>query len=401
MQHFTGKEYLKIDIANSFGLDKMEWHDRIGWFDSNENQLNKIMTKAEEPAMFYSGMQAWQRAKEGKPSGYPISLDATSSGIQLLACLTGDRQSAELCNVVDTGKRGNAYNTLYKHMVNEIGDSAKIDAKDVKKAIMTSFYGSEAQPKSVFGEGLLLEVFYKTMEERCPGAWELNKAMLSFWDPTASEYNWVLPDNFHVHVKVMQTVTETVHFLNKNYEVNYTINAPMEQGRSLGANSTHSCDGMVVREMTRRCSYDPSNIKYVLDVIEQKTTLYNVQSQKKNIEMVDKLWNLRQQSGFLSARILDYIDSTNFHIVDRVEIFDLIASLPKRPFNLLAVHDCFRCLPNYGNDMRQQYNNILSDIAKSEMLSFMLTQITGRKMNVGKLDYHLWKDVKNADYALS
>ena len=107
-QTFSGKEYLKIDIANNMGLDKEDWDVRIQWFDDNEHQLDALLKQAEEPALYYAGVQAWKKVKEGKPSGYPISLDATSSGIQLLAALTGDRKAARLCNVVDTGHREDA-----------------------------------------------------------------------------------------------------------------------------------------------------------------------------------------------------------------------------------------------------------------------------------------------------
>ena len=134
-QTFTGKEYLKIDIANNFGLDKEDWDIRIQWFDDNEHQLQALIKQAEKPALYYAGICAWQKVKEGKPSGYPISLDATSSGIQLLAALTGDRKAARLCNVVDTGHREDAYTGLYNSMVERIGEGGKINRKDTKQAI--------------------------------------------------------------------------------------------------------------------------------------------------------------------------------------------------------------------------------------------------------------------------
>ena len=82
MDTFTPLEYLKIDIANSFGLDKLDWKDRLAWFDANEHQLHQMHKQAEEPAMFYAGMVAWHDVKHGDPIGYPISLDATASGLQ-------------------------------------------------------------------------------------------------------------------------------------------------------------------------------------------------------------------------------------------------------------------------------------------------------------------------------
>src|SRR5690606_19590575 len=195
--------------------------------------------------------------KAGKPTGYMISLDATSSGLQLLAALTGDLRAAQLCNVVDTGHREDAYTNVYATMLSQLDESGKITRDMAKDAIMTSLYGSTAVPKRVFGEGNLLDVFYFVMENIAPAAWVLNQAFLAIWDPGALSNDWVLPENFHVHIKVMDQVKERVHFLNQPFDVFYKVNRPMSDGRSLGANTIHSIDGMIVREITRRCDYDP------------------------------------------------------------------------------------------------------------------------------------------------
>lgn len=398
-QTFTGKEYLKIDIAGSFGLDKLTWDERLAWFDQNEHDLHNLMPKAEEPALFYAGILAWEAAKEGKPSGYPISLDATCSGIQILAALAGDRRAAEICNVVDTGGRRDAYVSIYQDMTNTLGESAKIDRKLTKQAIMTAFYSSTAVPKRVFGEGELLAVFYDTLQQNAPGAWEINQTMLAIWDPDALENSWVLPDNFHVKIKVMGQVTEMVHFLNEPFEVSYHQNMPIEGGRSLGANMVHSIDGMVVREMQRRCNYDAAQIATLTNLITvgaRGRNTHRVQDQ-----LVQKLWQHYQDTGFLSARILDYLDMDNLGLVGQVEIAKLINTLPERPFELISIHDCFRCLPNYGNDLRRQYNTILAEIAESNLLGSIVSQICKRPIQASKLDPNLAQDIREANYALS
>jgi len=40
-------------------------------------------------------------------------------------------------------------------------------------------------------------------------------------------------------------------------------------------------------------------------------------------------------------------------------------------------------------------------IAKSEMLSHLVSQLIGKPVTVGKLDPHLWQNIGNTDYALS
>lgn len=407
MQTFTAREYLKIDIANSFGLDKKKWSERIAWFDQNQHQLHSLLNQADEPALFFAGVSAWEDVEAGKPIGYPISLDATSSGMQILAALTGDRSAAETCNVVNYNVEGvperrDGYTVIYKAMLRVLGEQSKITREDTKRAIMTSLYGSQAVPKEVFGEGLLLKIFLDTMCHLAPAAWELNQAFLDMWNPNALSHDWTLPDNFHVHVKVMNQVKETVHFLNEPVEVFYNVNAPTAEGRSLGANTIHSVDGMIVREMVRRCNYDPTTVALVREVIaDERAEPNKTEIPDEDTAMVKTLWKHYKKSGYLSVRIIDHLHPMNIQFVDLDVVEELLNSLPEKPFQVISVHDCFRCLPQYGNDLRRQYNNQLMLIAKSNLLQFLISQILGRQVAIGKLDSGLWKDIAETEYALS
>ena len=88
MRLFTGKQYLMIDISNSYGMDKSDWQVRLDWFqfyqsDIENLPIHDIVTwakKAEEPAQFLAGILAWRDMLEGKPTGYMVKLDATASG---------------------------------------------------------------------------------------------------------------------------------------------------------------------------------------------------------------------------------------------------------------------------------------------------------------------------------
>jgi hypothetical protein len=235
VQLFSPRQYLKIDIANNFGLDKKDWNERIEWFDENEHQLDALLSQAETPALYYAGITAWRDINRKIPSGYPISLDACSSGLQLLACLTGDIQAAKLCGVISTGYREDAYTNLYDAMLSQSDTSSKVTRDMVKSAIMCSLYGSLAVPKEVFGEGELLDIFFKTMQENAPYAWELNQIFLQMWDPEVIKHSWVLPDNFHVHIKVMAKVKDTFHFLDQPHKLIRKENRSISEGRSLGA----------------------------------------------------------------------------------------------------------------------------------------------------------------------
>ncbi len=400
MQKFTGMQYLAIDIANNFGLDKQDWNTRLDWFNQNQEKLLSLVPKAKEPALFYAGVQAWNQANQGLPIGYPISLDACSSGLQLLACLTGDDKAAKLCGVIDTGHREDAYSTIYNEMVDTIGEKAKIDREDCKDAILTSLYGSTAVPKQVFGEGKLLQAFLDTMNNLAPAAWALNQVFLDIWDSTVLSHDWILPDNFHVHVNIMGTVKEKVNFFNKPYEIVTKVNMAKEHGRSLGANVTHSIDGFLVRELTRRCDYRPDQIAEVMDIIWNSWDVVEPQDTVNN-RMLETLWLHYLDSGYLSARILDYITKDNITYIDRSVILELIDSLPPKPFKVMSIHDCFRVLSSYGNDLREQYNLQLMLIAKSNLLSFTLSQIMGKEIKVDKQNPNMWKEIKDSNYTLS
>lgn len=399
-QTFTGRQYLKIDIANNFGLDKLSWDDRLSWFHTNEPHLESLLNQAEEPALYYAAVKAYRDVQAGNPIGYMISLDATASGLQILAALTSDRSAAQLCNVIDTGKREDAYTKVYELMLAETGGSAKLERDMVKQAVMTSFYGSTAMPKRVFGEGQLLTLFYDIMQTTAPAAWELNKTMLDLWDPETLSHDWVLPDNFHVKTKVMDTQVDIVHFNEKPHDVAYKINRPMQSGRSLGANMVHSIDGMIVREMSRRCDYDQRKIDMLSDLIETSTTLGKSASSNDD-RMVVRLWDHYEETGYLSARILDHLNEDNLGHTAPSVISELLESLPARPFKVISIHDCFRCLPHYGNDLRMQYNLQLKAIAESNLLGSIISQLIGRKVEIGKLNPELSKEIAEANYALS
>lgn len=266
---------------------------------------------------------------------------------------------------------------------------------------MTALYGSEAEPKAVFGEGMQLRIFYAVMARLAPAAWDLNQYFLDIWDPEALIHEWTLPDSFHVKVKVIDSVQETVHFLNTPYDTYYKVAQPKEKGRSLGANCTHSVDGMVVREMARRCMFNPEQIEN-LRLIISRARMGSYDITPDTTDMAHVLWNHYVESGFLSMRIVDHLDITNISQFNLDVIEAMLDTLPKKPFEIVSIHDCFRCLPKYGNDLRKQYNQILSDITKSHMLQFLLRQI--RRMpdfTVTLPNPDMWKLVLEADYTLS
>ena len=89
MKLFSGLDYLKIDVANNFGFDKLQFEERIKWFNANINimkdttdaEIFEMSTHSTEaPALAYGGMLAYRDSIKDIPTGYKVGLDACCSG---------------------------------------------------------------------------------------------------------------------------------------------------------------------------------------------------------------------------------------------------------------------------------------------------------------------------------
>lgn len=251
MQTFSGIDYIKINIANHFGLDKLTWEARINWVNQNLDDLYSMVPEADEPVLMLKGINALEDAMEGIPTGFIMGLDATASGIQIMACLMGCHTTAANVNLIYTGKREDIYQKGADSM-NIPGITRAI----VKKPIMTTFYGSFMQPMSVFGDGTPeLKAFYQMLHRELPGAMECMNDIQSCWNPTALDYAWTLPDGHRAVMKVMvdkDMKIEVDELDHATFTYRTQVNMATEKGLSLAANVVHSIDGWIAREMYRR-----------------------------------------------------------------------------------------------------------------------------------------------------
>jgi len=71
-------------------------------------------------------------------------------------------------------------------------------------------------------------------------------------------------------------------------------------------------------------------------------------------------------------------------------------------FQLSHVHDCFVFNPNHLQEVGKTYREIMADIAKSDLLSNILRQITGNSnLQITKTGNDLHLDVLKSSYMLS
>lgn len=401
MMMFTPMQYLQIDIATTYGLTDVTWDERLDWFKENQYRLMDLVAQADEPATYMSAVMAHQDALEGKDIGHQCGLDATASGLQILSLMAGCETSARACNLINTGQRENAYKLVFAAVQEVIPDQQDVAYKPLKQALMTHLYGSKKVPKDVFGERTpALAAFYDAVDRILPGANTLNHDLLSLWDPEAYTNEWTMPDGFDVVIKVMDNVEKSVIFGGKVYPIIEKVNQPVEKGLSLGANVCHSIDGMIVREMGRRCSYSAEKIQKVFMCLQSPGG--KITYREKDLALMRTL-ELLNQSGFMSAVAFEFIDEHNVGLLsdDQHEaVSNLIESIPDNAFDLLCVHDCFKFHCNYGNDVRQQYINILAELADSNILRHIASQLTGKDMPVKKLSNNLGDLIRESEYAI-
>lgn len=391
-RELTGLEYLMADIAckHDKAYEKKGWSERIAHFNEIDFNNPKTFSKASNPIGLRAAYLALGKAIKKEPSGYMISLDASSSGMQLLSLLVSCPTSWKLCGGDET------ILDSYTHIYQAMGTGIGLERKEVKKCIMTALYGSVATPKALFGDNV--ELFYETMEHMAPGAWDLNLGIQELWDKVdGTTYDWVLPDNFYACIETSDKEIITFSFLDKEFQVVQKVNERPRFHKGLGPNLIHSVDGMIVREMFRRCQFDDKVTTRVMGLIMKGEN----GTDGKSAEMVQHLWNLYQESGFLSAHILDYLYHDTIGLVDPMVIAKLIQSFPDKSFQLVTVHDCFRCHPNYGNDLRRQYNQIMADINDSSILTFIASQVAQEKVKARKVGKIPRDVILNGNYLLS
>jgi DNA-directed RNA polymerase len=254
MHTFTGKQYLLIDIANQYGLDRLTWQERIDWTTSHLTQLESLKEQADKPILFAKAVRALRHTENQEPTSFIMGLDATASGLQILAVMSGCHDTAACVNLVNTGHREDVYQEVASEMSEQL--QTVIDRDMVKKPIMTKYYGSTAVPENKFGkDSKELEAFMQALDSRMPGAEQLMKLFQSHWNPEAEYYTWRMPDNHVVHIPVVDTVQKKIEvdeFHHMTFQYRTSVIHPQKEGRALAANIVHSIDGYVAREMIRR-----------------------------------------------------------------------------------------------------------------------------------------------------
>lgn len=165
-----------------------------------------------------------------------------------MACITGCEVTGAAVNLVDTGNRQD----VYQSVATKMGVSRDL----VKSPLMTHYYGSVANPRNALGSKL--PSFYEALAGLLPGAEDCMEFLQSLWNPTKSEYVWVMPDKHTVRFKVFEMEDKKIEIDeldHATFTYRTQVNKPKREGLAMAANVVHSIDSWVCREMVRRCKF--------------------------------------------------------------------------------------------------------------------------------------------------
>ena len=419
MKTYSGFEYLCIDVANQFGLDKKLFEERIEWAQTNIDKLEELADQAETKPLYHKAVMAIRKVQQGLPTGHMVGLDASCSGLQIMSAMTGCWAGAEATNLVDPDKRNDAYSMCTENMNKALEAqflSVQVPRGKAKQALMTSFYGSKAKPIEIFGEDTPeLAAFYEAAIKLAPGAWELLQDLKAAWQPYALVHAWNLPDGYHARIKVMERVetrVEVDELDHASFTYIYYVNQGQKKGISLAANTVHSVDAFVLREMHRRCNYDPLVLFFAQEAIRQELDLRDQQftsaipvddgcstKLKYYIELFEAT---KQPTAAILPFIQDGRDTQYLSDEHLAKLQRLVKSMDQhKPFPLVTVHDDFKASPVNCDWVRYHYAYILAELSESTILNSIFSQIYGMEVRYHKLSENLGEAIRNSAYALS
>jgi hypothetical protein len=323
--------------------------------------------------------------------------------IAILGILSGCHTTS--ANTGVTGqKRMDMYAECTKAMNAILQDDIDVSRSDVKKSQMVHYYGSVAKPKEIFGdETVELMAFYQAQETVAPGACFMMRELMSSWQSYALEHSWTMPDGFQVIKPVLQKVDAKIEIDEIGHTClgyRYEANIGSERGLSIGADVTHACDSLLVRELVRRCNYDREQLTQVSDILF--TSRFSVKTGTE----IPRMEQMTINHSFLSLRGVDFITDESvleYSLDYRHELYLLIEETLNRPsFQVLTIHDCFLSHPNYCNEVREVYCDLLVELADSSVGQQIIREVRNDpNYQLEKLSTNLGSEILKGEYWLS
>mgnify|MGYP003151061716 CR=1 FL=1 len=232
------KEWLAFQVATSYGLDKATMRERQEWVQNNLNLISRVALDpidtlpeweaAEEPFTFLAACDEFYNVvitQTRQTTNLPVAVDATCSGLQILAGLCRCAGTAKLVNVLPSEKPQDAYKVIAEEAKPHVPEHIRpyMDRKTTKRTVMTVPYN--AKPFSNRGyirEALkekgvevekedltkVVKAVRDAMNKIVPGPMRvmkwIEKEVAGCIDRGATSISWVTPSGFVVTQKLMK-----------------------------------------------------------------------------------------------------------------------------------------------------------------------------------------------------
>ena len=232
------EDWLAFQVATTYGLDKATMQERLDWVKNNTHLITCVASDpilhiheweaADEPWQFLSACDEYYHCVlkcDRHFTSLPVATDATCSGLQILAGLAKDKNTASLVNVLPSDKPQDAYAVVARTATPYCPNSIRnyMDRKVVKRVVMTVPYNAKPFSNRGYIKDALLEkgieidkddltktveAVRNAMDEVVPGpmavmSWieeEVAKAI----DIGKTELTWSTPSGFVVTQKLMK-----------------------------------------------------------------------------------------------------------------------------------------------------------------------------------------------------
>lgn len=164
-----GVYWMQIRLANTYGMDKLSFEERIKWVEDNRYAIldsadmpidgERAWCSADEPLAFLAACKEYEGILNEGPgfvSHLPINLDATASGLQHLSAWGRDPVAAKVVNMTNSSERHDIYGVqaeaVNKIIARDIGKGGParhwhghVSRKVVKRGVMTLAYSVTPQ----------------------------------------------------------------------------------------------------------------------------------------------------------------------------------------------------------------------------------------------------------------
>jgi DNA-directed RNA polymerase len=277
--------WLSFQVATTFGLDKSTLEDRHQWVSENTELITKVATdpirylseweEVDEPWQFMSSCHEYYHcciAKDKLTTGLMVAVDATCSGLQILAALAKDKSTAELVNVVPSQKPSDAYRAVAEKAKEFLPDYMHpwMNRSVCKRTVMTIPYNATKDSSRKYirealrEQGLdptkdeltqVVNAIYSSMDSIVPGPMNvmrwIKKHVGLYIRNGAKEVEWVTPSGFTVNQKRddIETQIMELQLLGRTQvriPTGKTTPSPIKHKSSTAPNYIHSFDASIL-----------------------------------------------------------------------------------------------------------------------------------------------------------